>query len=96
LSKKSFISPEDLPLKIGKRRSSGEEAFGAETRDDPSSQGPTLRDMETDLIINTLKRCHGNKTLAAKILGISRKGLYEKMMRLGIRNTMDSGREMPE
>jgi len=96
LSKKSFISPEDLPLKIGKRRSSGEGASGAETRDDPSSQGPTLRDMETDLIINTLKRCHGNKTLAAKILGISRKGLYEKMMRLGIRNTMDSGREMPE
>lgn len=96
LSKKSFISPEDLPLKMGKQVSSGDAPFDVDIQDDLSSQGPTLRDMETDLILNTLKRCHGNKTLAAKILGISRKGLYEKMMRLGIRNTMDSGREVPE
>ncbi|MCF8143359.1 MAG: sigma-54 dependent transcriptional regulator [Deltaproteobacteria bacterium] len=95
LSKKSFISPEDLPRKMGKPKPAGEELFGGQIRKG-SSQGPTLRDMETDLIINTLKRCHGNKTLAAKILGISRKGLYEKMTRLGIRNTMDSRREMPE
>ncbi|KMY69162.1 hypothetical protein AAU61_06545 [Desulfocarbo indianensis] len=55
--------------------------------------GMTLRDMECDLISVTLKRCRGNKTLAAKMLGISRKGLYEKMERLGIKGNAGSNGE---
>jgi DNA-binding NtrC family response regulator len=96
LSKKSFVSPEDLPGKIGRHASSRGKKSMAGPQGNPASPGPTLREMEIDLIINTLKRCQGNKTLAAKILGISRKGLYEKMTRLGIRDTMDSGREISE
>ena len=96
LSKKSYLALEDLPRKISQQTSSMEGPLDPETQGDLSSRGPTLRDMETDLIISTLKRCHGNKTLAAKVLGISRKGLYEKMERLGIRNAVDSGREMSE
>ena len=96
LSKKSYLPLEALPTKIGKQTYPIEGPFGAEIPNDPSLQGLTLRDMELDLIISTMKRCHGNKTLAAKVLGISRKGLYEKMARLGIRDSTNSSREISE
>ncbi|MCP4578074.1 MAG: sigma-54-dependent Fis family transcriptional regulator [Deltaproteobacteria bacterium] len=96
LSKKTYLALEDLPRKISRQMSSMTLPLGTETPEDPTAIGPTLKDMETDLIINTLKRCNGNKTLAAKVLGISRKGLYEKMERLGVRGFLDSGREMSE
>ena len=93
LSKKPYLAPEDLPRKITRQKSYTGERPGTETRESAVSLGPTLKDMETDLIINTLRRCNGNKTLAAKVLGISRKGLYEKMERLGVRGFLDSGGE---
>ncbi|MCG6878760.1 MAG: sigma-54 dependent transcriptional regulator [Deltaproteobacteria bacterium] len=96
LSKKSYLALEDLPRKISQQTPSTSERSGTAMPEDPTSLGPTLKDMETDLIINTLKRCNGNKTLAAKVLGISRKGLYEKMERLGVRGFLDSGEEMPQ
>lgn len=46
---------------------------------DLSRPGMTIKDMEKELIKRTLEKCAGNKTLAAKFLGISRKALYEKM-----------------
>jgi DNA-binding NtrC family response regulator len=49
-------------------------------------EGVTLKDMEAELIKATLEKCSGNKSLTAKYLGISRKSLYEKMDRYGIRN----------
>ena len=94
LSKESHLSLEALPGKIGKQTYPAGGPCGQETPDHPSLQGLTLRDMEMDLIISTMKRCHGNKTLAAKVLGISRKGLYEKMARLGIRDATNSSREI--
>ena len=96
LSKKSYLSLDALPEKIAKQTYSVEGPFATEIEDDPSLQGLTLRDMEMDLIISTMKRCHGNKTLAAKVLGISRKGLYEKMARLGIRDATNSSRDLSE
>ncbi len=96
LSKKPYLALEDLPRKIAYRAVPTAGPLGSEIPEDPSAKGPTLRDMETHLIISTLKRCHANKTLAAKVLGISRKGLYEKMERLGIRDILVSGREIPE
>ena len=78
-----LLTTGDLPEKI-RLNSSGQ----------PAGQGPlpgpgfpancTLEQMEANLIANTLKMTKGNKTLTAKRLGISRKGLYEKMARLGI------------
>ncbi len=94
LSKKPYLSLEDLPKKISLHATSPRPSN--DTQEDTPAMGPTLREMETDLILNTLKRCQGNKTLAAKVLGISRKGLYEKMERLGVRSLLDSGKEMPE
>ena len=88
LSKGPRLVPEDLPDKLrGAARPAGPVPAGGLGELPP--EGLTLKDMETELIINTLKQSQGNKTQAARMLGISRKGLYEKMQRLGIRGDWD-------
>lgn len=47
-------------------------------------EGVKIRDMEVELIRRTLEKCYGNKSMAAQLLGISRKTLYEKMERYQI------------
>jgi transcriptional regulator with PAS, ATPase and Fis domain len=42
---------------------------------------PTLAEIEADYIRDTLSATRGNKTEAARILGISRKNLYERLAR---------------
>jgi DNA-binding NtrC family response regulator len=44
----------------------------------------TLKDVEKEMIRLALVRCAGNKSLAAQSLGISRKTLYEKLVRHGL------------
>ena len=44
----------------------------------------TLAELEADYISETLEAARGNKTEAARLLGISRKNLYEKIARYGI------------
>lgn len=44
------------------------------------------RSAERELILETLEKCEGNKTKAAKLLKISRPLLYQKINRLGIEN----------
>ncbi|MGB0580677.1 MAG: sigma-54-dependent transcriptional regulator [Limisphaerales bacterium] len=39
----------------------------------------TVKDAERELIVNALKECGGNRTLAAKKLGISRRTLHRKL-----------------
>ena len=48
------------------------------------SPGTTLLDMEKALIIQTLKKTNGNKSEAARRLGITREGLRKKLKRLKI------------
>ncbi len=52
-------------------------------------EGATIKDMERELILKTLAQCEGNKSQAAKRLGISRKGLYEKLERYGLADGQD-------
>ncbi len=42
----------------------------------------TLAELEAGYVAETLRATHGNKTEAARILGISRKNLYERLARL--------------
>lgn len=42
----------------------------------------SLDEVERDHIRRTIDRCHGNLTLAAELLGITRQTLYNKMKRL--------------
>jgi DNA-binding NtrC family response regulator len=44
----------------------------------------TLKEAERQLIINALVKSKGNKSLAAQMLGISRKSLYKKLVDYGI------------
>jgi sigma-54 dependent transcriptional regulator, acetoin dehydrogenase operon transcriptional activator AcoR len=44
----------------------------------------SVREMEKELIINTLQKMNGNKSLAARKLGISRSNLYEKIAKFQI------------
>lgn len=41
--------------------------------------GHTIADMERHLILDTLAHCHGNRTHAAKLLGISIRTLRNKL-----------------
>lgn len=47
---------------------------------------PSREDHEKELVLDALKQANGNRAQAAKILGISRSWLYEKMTRMGITN----------
>jgi DNA-binding NtrC family response regulator len=59
--------PEPLRAAVRSRRSGGRQA--------------TLAELEADYVKETLKACRGNKSEAARLLGISRKNLYEKLAR---------------
>lgn len=79
LSKGPLVQPQDLSIKPD---AEGIKPYPPET----ANQGPDLprpglkmKDMERELIRRTLLSCAGNKSEAAKMLGISRKALYEKL-----------------
>ena len=50
----------------------------------PIAEAGTMDDLERLAIEQTLARCNGNKTMAAKILGIGLRTLYRKIERYGI------------
>jgi DNA-binding NtrC family response regulator len=66
----AVIDAQDLPLRSDTEVDSG--------------QLTTLEDLEKTLIERTLIECNWNKSLAAKRIGIGRRTLYDKAMRLGI------------
>lgn len=49
-----------------------------------AAPGDAFKDAEREVIIQTLKQCNWNRSLAAKRLGIGRRTLYDKLARLGI------------
>jgi two-component system response regulator HydG len=75
--KSAVVRVSDLPERIlegGVQRATGllgDEVF-------------TLKEAERKLIINALAKSKGNKSLAAQMLGISRKSLYKKLDDYGI------------
>ena len=64
------VEPSDLPTSILR---------GAER---PPASRPTLAELEADYVRTVLAETHGNKAQAARILGISRKNLYERLRRM--------------
>jgi transcriptional regulator with PAS, ATPase and Fis domain len=70
---------EGLARILGRRR-----LEGAEPRHPAAGDDLTLEELERVHIELVLRRCAGNRTRAAKILGIERKSLYRKAERLGI------------
>jgi DNA-binding NtrC family response regulator len=84
LSKEKLIGPMDLPEKIKTSHASmpfrPNKMFHLTLPD----EGISIKEVECDLIKKTLEKYRGNKSEVANVLGISRKTLYEKMMRYGL------------
>jgi DNA-binding NtrC family response regulator len=79
LSRTEKVTPRDLPANIRENRSD---------LDSPEPAGPasarTVRDVEKQLIIQALKETDGNRTLAAKRIGMSRRTLHRKLHEYGL------------
>jgi DNA-binding NtrC family response regulator len=71
LSRGETIFPEHLPARV--------QAAAGASDEDGGASGRTIREVERDLIIKTLTETDGNRTHAAKILGISRRTLQNKI-----------------
>ena len=84
LSKGSHIFMKDLPERIRNYDNQAQINRDKNFVFTIPDEGVSIKEMERELIEKTLKKCNGNKTLAATYLGISRKALYEKMERYKI------------
>jgi len=84
LSKDKGIDVLDLPERIKSHEAPAVSETTAPFMAEIPDAGIKLKEMERELIQRTLEKCQGNKSLAADLLGISRKALYEKISRYGI------------
>jgi transcriptional regulator with PAS, ATPase and Fis domain len=79
-----FMSGNRLSLEHVHAGISSIEAAAVHDLESPNPIEEARRAAEEDLIRQTLKRCNGNKSQAAKLLKIPRPLLYQKMRRLGM------------
>ena len=79
LSDAGPIAPEHLPSRFESRRARTAVAGGSSPLKAVSSTPQTLREIEMQVIYQTLERLGGNKPKAAEELGISLKTLYNKL-----------------
>lgn len=70
------VAAEDLPSSVRAAAASTNLSAG-----DASARRRTLAELEADYVRETLDAARGNKSEAARMLGISRKNLYEKLAR---------------
>lgn len=84
LSRDTQLGVDDLPQDIVGDVTCAKQPGRVCLISDLPPDGVTLKDMEVDLIRRTIAQCEGNKSLAARQLGISRKTLYEKIQRYGL------------
>ncbi len=78
MADEGVIRAHDLPDNV----STGARRLALPYRSEPDFL--TLEQMERGLIVDTLARCKGNQTVAAKKLGISRSTLWRKISKHGI------------
>jgi two-component system response regulator HydG len=84
LCKGNLVDSEHLPAEV----LSLVRASGPPARSEAGTarnQGGTLREGEREKIVSTLEECRGNKTLAARKLGIHYATLYRKLKQYGIK-----------
>ena len=81
LSKNEMIQLTDLPHSVQSRGIIQNEL---QMNQPIIGKGVTLEEAEKQLIIRTIKECSGNRTAAAKKIGISRRTLHRKLHRYGL------------
>ena len=83
------ITARDLPLFI-RQPNRPEITSDSNTSTKPQINAPdsplTIKEAEKQLIINALNECGGNRTLAAKRIGISRRTLHRKLKEYDIKD----------
>lgn len=80
LASSDHIDAGDLPEKVRQYQATHVLVAG----DDPSELVP-LEEVEKRYILRVVEACHNNKSRAARVLGISRKTLYRRLLSLGVR-----------
>lgn len=75
ISKQEMLSPEDFPQEL---------LFKIDVSSRELKVGQTIDDVEKTLILRTLQACAGNKTKAARTLGISVRTLRNKLKEYGL------------
>jgi len=73
------IQVEDLPEKVRNRQNARPAMSGND-----HVEMMTLEEVERRHVLRVLEACHGNRTDAAKVLGLDRKTLYRKLLRWGV------------
>jgi len=86
----AILTPDGVPLAGGPASGPAARAAQAAEAVTRSLVGSTVADVERDLILDTLDHCLGNRTHAAKILGISIRTLRNKL-----RLYTDEGLDIP-
>jgi two-component system response regulator FlrC len=84
LSSGPLITAADLPLTEVASPAGGTEAVGG--HEETAAVGMTMRDMERQLIKRTLDGTGGNRTKAARLLGISLRTLRNKLNEFGLQD----------
>jgi len=86
LSQTDVILPEHLPLAIRKaaQHAPAEAAVEQSPIHNEQARIQTLEESEIENIRRALEQTGGNRTKAADLLGITRRGLIYKLKRLGI------------
>jgi DNA-binding NtrC family response regulator len=79
LCKGDKITPRDLPPWV--RNPSGAPAAAPASK---ATTGLSVQENEKQLIVRALKQTNGNRTKAAKVLGMSRRTLYRKLAEYGL------------
>jgi DNA-binding NtrC family response regulator len=82
LSQTDVILPEHLPPSV--RKSAAKNESRPSPLPDAQTQTKTLEQHEIEAVTAALKQTGGNRTHAAQLLGITRRGLIYKIKRLGI------------
>jgi DNA-binding NtrC family response regulator/tetratricopeptide (TPR) repeat protein len=79
------IEPEHLSTDLTAPAGGGEQAdLGSPIRLEPGNLATAVEQIERQLISTTLNRTGGNISETARVLGLTRRGLYLKMRRLGL------------
>lgn len=77
------ITLHELPPHMIEQSSPGQELSGDFLKELPPG-GVTLQEVQRELLYKTLQLYDGNRTFAARALGISRKSLWERIERFGL------------
>lgn len=83
-SASSEIRAEDLSFSLLPHKKAGSVLELLAADGNGNLAGKTLSQLEKKAILDTLRKCQGNKALAARMLGISEKSIYNKIERLKI------------